>query len=184
MAAVASISASASGSTALAPTPAAPAPAAAPLAAAPAPTSNSMAAGTAWLMSARPPQVTSIRYTMNTQNVGVRTIWEPVMSTAATVAFCRAFSSRGFTYSGVGSFMMKAAAPTSTTKMAPSAPKVMRHPSAPNIVVTTGDNSIVPPPKPMSMAPEARPCLSGNHFSVTDMTTSVPRPTPAPTNTP
>ena len=146
--------------------------------------SNSMAAGTAWLMSARPPQVTSIRYTMNTQNVGVRTIWEPVMSTAATVAFCRAFSSRGFTYSGVGSFMMKAPAPTSTTKTAPRAPKVMRHPSAPSIVVTTGDSSMVPPPKPMSMAPEARPCLSGNHFSVTDMTTSVPRPTPAPTNTP
>ena len=66
--------------------------------------SNSMAAGTAWLMSARPPQVTSIRYTMNTQNVGVRTIWPPVMSTAATVAFCRAFSRRGRTYSGVGSF--------------------------------------------------------------------------------
>ena len=177
MAAVASISASASGSAALTP-----APAAAPLAPAPAPApmSNSMAAGTAWLMSARPPQVTSIKYTMNTQNVGVRTIWEPVMSTAATVAFCRAFSSRGFTYSGVGSFMMKA----STTKMAPSAPKVMRHPSAPSIVVTTGDSSMVPPPKPMSMAPEARPCLSGNHFSVTDMTTSVPRPTPAPTNTP
>ena len=182
MAAVASISASASGSAALTPAPAA----AAPLAPAPAPApmSNSMAAGTAWLMSARPPQVTSIRYTMNTQNVGVRTIWEPVMSTAATVAFCRAFSRRGRTYSGVGSFMMKAPAPTSTTKTAPSAPKVMRHPSAPSIVVTTGDSSMVPPPKPMSMAPEARPCLSGNHFSVTDMTTSVPRPTPAPTNTP
>ena len=121
---------------------------------------------------------------MNIQKARVRTISRPFISTAATTALFRAFSSRGATYSAVGSFMTKAAAATSAVNTTPNTPKVMRQPRAPSMAVTTGDSSMVPPPKPMSMAPEARPCLSGNHFSVTDMTQSVPRPTPAPTRMP
>ena len=126
----------------------------------------------------------SISHSMIIQKDFVFIIWTPFMSTADTMSALRAFSSSGATYSAVGSFMMSAPSSRTTANTTPSTWKVMRHCSAPSMVVTTGLSSMVPPPKPMSMAPDVKPCLSGNHFSVALMTVLAPRPMPVPTSTP
>ena len=62
--------------------------------------------------------------------------------------------------------------------------KVGNRPCAATMPVTTEPSSKLPRPKPMSMMPDARPTLSGNHFVMVEITALYPIPTPPPPNTP
>ena len=77
--------------------------------------------------------------------------------------------------------MMSATASMTTPKTTPRIKNVVCHESLPRRTVTRGLKSMAPMPKPMSMPPDAMPCLSGYHLTATLMTQSVPTPTPKPT---
>ena len=51
-------------------------------------------------------------------------------------------------------------------------------------LVTTLPRASPPRPNPMSIIPEARPTLSGNHLVIVVITALYPTPTPPPPNTP
>ena len=72
------------------------------------------------------------------------------------------------------------AAPNTT----PSIRNVCRQLTTPSNMVTNGDSSTAPMPKPMSSEPEANPCLSGYQRSAIDITVLLQKPVESPTNTP
>ena len=146
----------------------------------------------ALLITSSPAEFRRIAHTVNNQNLAVFSISPAVYSfeaagfASAESVFTDAAASCASSAlsSADGALMMNAA---TTQMIAMTIPRILntgRIPIEPIMLLTTEPRTSPPRPNPISMMPDARPTLSGNHLLRVPITVLYATPTPPPPNTP